>query len=102
MNKTLVGIDYLLEVEWRINVVSKWGFAIEVSIEAFNLFDGGIALYNLGGKNASRKVATIGNKVYFALKSGLQLTQRLFDFGNMLVLKSLVDTHVVKIGRAHV
>ena len=95
MDEALVGVDHLLHVDRFVDVVREGRFTIEVAIEAFDFFDGRITLNNLRGKDATRKVATIGYEVYFTLKRGLQLSQGLLYFGHMLVFKSLVDAHVV-------
>ena len=94
MDKTFVGIDHLLQVNGAFHVMGKGGFAIKVAIVALDLLNGGIKLYYLCGKNAARKVGTLGYLGMFTLYRWLKLAERLLDLWHVLVLKSFVDAHV--------
>lgn len=96
MDETFIGVDHLLEVDGAVHIVRERGIAVEVAIEVGDFFFGSVASDDLCGEDAARKVAAIGDEVDGAFKRRLELLQRLHDFGNVLVLESLVDAHVAR------
>ena len=63
MYQALVGVNYLLEVDRLVDIMGEWSIMIEVLVGCNNVVDRKFGLYNLSGKDATGKVATIRNKV---------------------------------------
>ena len=96
MNQCLVRVNCLLQIGCMRNIVRKGGIGIKIGKQFVRFFlrerffrsdDGGT-------ENTSCKIAPTGDELDIAGKSGLQLPQRLFDFGYMAMPERLIDADV--------
>ena len=95
MYKAFVGVYNLLEVDGSGYYVCERIAFVVLLVDFIDSFDVVSGFKHYGGKYTSGKVATIGDKVYLAIKVGLQLFEALQYLGQMLVLKRFVYAHVV-------
>ena len=95
MDKALVGVDNLLQIDVLVDDMRKGVFGIVFFVHADNLFQRNFGFYHDSGKNATRKISAIGYEINVRIKTVLELFERLLDFGHMLVLEGFVHTHVV-------
>ena len=93
--KSFICVDHLFHVNGLVHIVCEFGIFVEVLIALDDVFKRHVCLDHFRGENASGKVSTIGDEIYFSFQMSLHLFQTLLDFRNVLVLKSLVDAHVV-------
>ena len=95
MHQCLVGVYHLLQVDGFVAVVGEGSISIEVLIGFDDIFHRSRCLDDGCAEDASRKVATIGDKVDVGIEIALNLFQRLTDLSDVLVLEGLVDAQVV-------
>ena len=95
MDKGLVGVDDLFQVDGLVTVVGECSVGIELLVGFDDILHWGWCLDDGCAEDASGKVATIGNEVDVGIEIALYLFQRLSDLGDMLVLEGLVDAQVV-------
>ena len=100
MYQALVGVNHLLEVDRLVDIMGEGSIMIEVLVGCNNVVDRKFGLYNLSGKDATGKVATIRNKVDRGREVAiagklLHLIQALAYLRHMLMLERLVYAHVV-------
>ena len=100
MDKTLVGVDHLLEVDRLVDVMGEGSVAVEILIGSHDILNGERGLHNLSGEDAAGKVATVRDEVDGCRKLALaclylHLTQALAYLRHMLMLEWLVYAHVV-------
>ena len=101
MHHAFVGVHHLLQVYGTVAVVCKGSIGIEVLVCLHDGVDVCICFHHHGGKDASGKVATIGDEVdrgFTAccshLRHLLQGVERLAYLCQMLVFKGFVDAHI--------
>ena len=75
--------------------VGEGSAGIELLVGFDDILHWGWCLDDGCAEDASRKVATIGDKVYIGIEIALNLFQRLTDLSDVLVLERLVDAQVV-------
>ena len=95
MDKGLVGVDDLFQVDGLVTVVGECSVGIELLVGFDDILHWGWCLDDGCAEDASCKVATIGDKVDIGIEIALNLLQRLSDLGDVLVLEGLVDAQVV-------
>ena len=95
VDETLVGVDYLLQVDVLVNDVREGVFGIVFFVHAADFLKGYLGFYDNSGEDAAGEVATIRDEVDFRVEAVLELAERLLDFGHVLVFESFVDTQVV-------
>jgi len=95
VDKGLVGVHHLLEVDGLVAVVGKGGIAIEVLVGLDDVLYWGWGLDYGCAEDASCEVATIGDEVDVGIEIALDLLQTLTDLSDVLVLEGLVDAQVV-------
>ena len=95
VNKTLVGIDHLLQIRILINDERKRMVAIIFFINATDFAQLNFAIQICGCKNTAREVAAHRNEVNLAIEAILQLHQALVNFSQMLVRERFIDRDIV-------
>ena len=77
MNKTLVCIDHLLQIYRFAYYMCKRVALVVALVQLVDCLYIKITFYNKCSKYASWEIATVGNKIYLAVKIGLQLLDAL-------------------------
>ena len=95
MDKRLVGVHHLLQVDGLVAVVGKGRILIEVFVGFDDVFYGSLGPDDCRAEDAAGEIASIGDEVDVGVKIALNLLERLADLGDVLMLEGLVDAQVV-------
>ena len=95
MDKCLVGIDNLFQVDGGIAVVGEGGVTVEVLVSLDDIFYWCWCLDYGSTEDAAGEVTAIGDEVDVCIEVTLYLLEALANLGNVLVLEGLVDAQVV-------
>ena len=95
MQKTFVGVHYLFQVDVLFYDMHERVFGVIFFVHTDYFIQCNFSFYYDGSKNTTCEITAVRDKVNIRIKTVLQLLQRLLDFGYMLVLECLVNTHVV-------
>ena len=91
----LIRVHHLLQVDGLVAVVREGGIAVEVLVCLYDVLGRRLGADDGGAEDAAGEVATVGDEVDVGIQIALHLFDALFDFGQMLVGKGLVDAQVV-------
>ena len=73
VDKRLVGVDHLLEINGLVAVVGEGGIGIEVLVGLDDILDGGGCLHHGRTEDATGEVAAIGDEVDVGIEIALHL-----------------------------
>ena len=93
--KAFVGVYHLLEVYRSVHDMCERVAFVVAFVHLVKRFDIGIALNDDGSEYSSCEISSVGDKIYLAVKVGLQLFDTLQNLWQVLVLERLVYAHVV-------
>ena len=95
MDKTLVGMDDLFEVNGLTREISERVFSVVVLIKLFELAERYFVVKQDGSKDAPGEIAMARDEIDLRVKTSLLLTQCSLHLGQVLVHKRLIDADIV-------
>ena len=95
MDKRLVGVDNLFEINRALRDMSEDSRCVKVTVELFGLFLRKIAVCIYRGENTSREITSHRHKINIIREIWLQVCDRAPDFCKMLMRESFVDRNVI-------
>ena len=95
VDETFVSVHHLFQIDVFLHDVHERILSVILFIHTLDFFQCHLRFHHQCGKDAAREVTAVGDEVYFRVKAVLQLTERLFDFGHVLVFESLVNADIV-------
>ena len=95
MNKALIGVYNLLQVDGLVDIMSEGGVLVERLVAFYYLISRGVGLHYASGEDATGEVAAIRNEVDVGIERALHLRQTLPNLGHVLMIERLVYAQVV-------